>query len=313
MKDLINAAGGLKVDAFKNRAVIMREGAFKEPETISFDLEKLIKNEIEDISLQKEDSVAIYSVKLLHERFTVSIMGQINRPNEYGFRSNMTVSDLIVEAGGFTQGAAYSKIELSRRIKKDTLGTTTWQNVIILEFEVNENLEISANESKYILQPFDIVSVKTSPKYEAQQNVFLVGEVVYPGQYFVKDKEERIADILKRAGGLRPSAFVKGAIISRKGQIVSVNLQNAIENESSLDNLLLIKGDSISIPRKSETVSIIGGVFNPAIVTFKSGQNVREYISQAGGYLEEAIDRKVYITYPNGSSARTKSFLFFRR
>jgi polysaccharide biosynthesis/export protein len=313
VKDLINAAGGLKVDAFKNRAIVMREGQFKEPETISFDLEKLIKNEIEDIALQKEDSITIYSVNQLHEKYTVSILGQVNKPKEYEFRSNMTVADLVAEAGGFTQAASSSKIELSRRIKKDTLGTTEWQNVIILEFQVNENLQIIASDSKYILQPFDMVSVKTSPKYEIQQNIFLIGEVAYPGQYIVKDREERIADIMKRAGGIRPSAFTKGATIRRKGEIISVNFQNAIDNESSLDNILLLKGDSINIPRKSETVSIMGGVFNPAIVTYQNGQNVKGYISQAGGFEETALIKKVYVTYPNGSSAKTKSFLFFKK
>lgn len=313
VKELIIAAGGLKADAFKNRATIKRDGFLKEPEVLSIDLEKLFKNEIEDVPLLKEDELNIASVSELHEKYKVTIYGQVNSPKEYDYKNNMTVADLILEAGGFTEGASATKIELSRRIKKDSLNTSTWQNVKIFEFNVDENLQIQANDSKYILQPFDIVSVKTSPKYEAQQNIFVLGEVKYPGQYIVKDREERLADIIKRSGGLRPSAFTKGAKIMRNGELISIDFQNAINNESSLDNILLLKGDSISIPRISETVSIMGGVFNPAIVTFNKSLNIKDYISQAGGFEENAIERKVYVTYPNGSSAKTKSFLFFKK
>ncbi len=313
VKDLIVAAGGLKLDAFKNRANIIREGLFKEPETISFDLEKLLNNEVNDITLQKEDSVNIFSVSKLHEKYIVTIYGQVNNPAEYDFKNNMSVSDLIIEAGGFTEAASASKIELSRRIKKDTLGTSVWQNVKVFEFDLDQNLHLLSAEAKSILQPFDIVSVKTSPKYEAQQSIYVNGEVKYPGQLVVKDREERISDVINRTGGLRPSAFTKGATIYRNSALVSINFQNALDNPNSTDNILLIQGDSINIPRKSETVSIMGGVFNPAIVTFKAGQNVREYISQAGGFEENALTRKVYVTYPNGSSSKTKSFLFYKK
>ncbi len=313
VKDLILAAGGLKTDAFKNRATIKREGFLKEPEILAIDLEKLFKNEIDDINLLKEDELTIASVADLHEKYKVSIYGQINKPKEYEYKNNMTVADLILEAGGFTEGASASKIELSRRIKKDTLNTTTWQNVKIFEFDIDENLQIQANDSKYILQPYDIISVKTSPKYEAQQTIYINGEVKFPGQYVVKDREERISDLIKRSGGLRPSAFTNGAKIYRNNEIISIDFQNALDNVSSRDNVLIVKGDSIFIPRKSETVSIMGGVFNPAIVTYGPALKIKDYISHAGGFGENAIERKVYITYPNGSSAKTKSFLFFKK
>jgi polysaccharide biosynthesis/export protein len=312
VKDLITAAGGLKTDAFTSRATIVREGVFKEAETISFDLDKLMRNEIEDILLQKEDIVQINSFESLHEKYSVTISGQINKPGVYDFKNNMSVADLITMASGFTDGASASKIELSRRIKKDTLGTSIWQSVKIYDFDIDENLQVNSNDAKYILQPFDFVTVKASPRYEVQQNIYVVGEVVYPGQYVVKDREERLADIIKRSGGLRPSAFMKGAIIARNKQIISVDFQDAMDNPNSLDNILLIKGDSIYIPRKSETVNIVGGVFNPATVTFNQSAKVRDYISQAGGFDEDALTRKVYVTYPNGASAKTKSFLFIK-
>ena len=168
----------------------------------------------------------------------------------------MTISDLIKEAGGFTEGGSAQKIELSRRIKSDTLATTQWQSVKIYEYEVDELLRLNANDAKYILQPFDIVTVRKSPKYEVQQSLFINGEVAYPGNYVLKDKEERISDIIKRSGGLRPSAFLKGATIQRDGRVVSINFRKAIDNPESLDNILLLQGDSINIPRYIETVKI---------------------------------------------------------
>jgi polysaccharide biosynthesis/export protein len=314
VKELILAAQGLKDDAFKNRAVLEREGQFKELENISLDIEKIMNGSAEDVLLKKEDKLRINSVADLREDYFVSIFGAVNKPGDkYTFKNNMTISDLIIEAGGLTDAAITSKIELSRRIKRDTLGTSTWQTIKIIEVNGDESLALGANDTKYILQPFDVVSIKTSPRYEVQQFVDINGEVVYPGKYPVKDRTERISDLIKRAGGLRPSSSIIAAKIFRDDNIVSINFQNAIDNEYSLDNILLVKGDSINIPRRSETVNISGAVLNPAIVTYSPSDNILDYISKAGGFEENALHKKVFVTYANGSSARTKSFWFFKK
>jgi polysaccharide biosynthesis/export protein len=314
VKELILAADGLKDDAFKNRAVLVREGLNKELENIALDIEKIMNGESEDVLLKKEDKIRITSVSDLREEYYVSIFGAVNNPKDkYPFKNKMTISDLIIDAGGFTEGASTSKIELSRRIKKDTLGTTNWQTVKIFEINGNENLGLNSNDNKYILQPFDVVSIKLSPRYEVQQKIVISGEVMFPGKYVVKDRTERISDIITRAGGYRPSAAVNGAQIIRNEKIVSVNFKNAVENPTSLDNILLIIGDSIHIPRQLETINISGAVLNPAIVTYNASENVLDYISKAGGFEENALEKKVYVTYANGASARTKSFLFFKK
>ncbi len=312
VKDLIAAAQGLRNDALKTRAILIRKGPNLEPEVISIDLEKLLKNEVNDINLIKEDSLSVSLVSALHEKYEVSIFGEVNKPNRYLYRANMSISDLIIEAGGFKEGAYLSKIELSRRIKKDTLGIDKWQTVKIFESTVDENLKLISDDSKYILQPFDVVTIKTSPQYEIQQTIHIKGEVVYPGEFVIKDREERLSAIIQRAGGFRPSAFVKGAKVARNKQLVSVNFQNAIDNPESLDNILLIKGDTISIPRKSETINIEGAVYNPAIVTYDNQANVLEYVSKAGGFEENALKKNIYVTYANGESKMTKKFLFFK-
>lgn len=313
LKELIAAAEGLRDDAFLNRATITREGRDLEPELIAVDLDKLMKGTQSDITLKKEDKIQIIPVNSIREKYTVGIYGQVNKPDVYEYKENMTIADLISTAGGFKDAALSSKIELSRRVKYDSAGTTAWQTIKISEFNIDENLKIEANEEKYILKPFDVVAVKSSPRYMAQKNVILVGEVVLPGYYILKDNGEKLGDIISRAGGIKPSAFLRGGRIFRNNQIVSVDFNNAINNPNSIDNISVIQGDSITIPKIAETVEISGGIYNPALVTYRDGDKLPKYISKGGGLLDNAILKKSYVVYPNGESSRTTSFLGIKK
>jgi polysaccharide biosynthesis/export protein len=313
VKELLNAAEGLRDDAFKNRATITRLNENLEPVLIAIDLNKLLAGQTDDIKLQKEDMLEIVFVQNLKEKYTVSIYGQVNKPEIYDYKENMTIADLITTAGGFKDAAMSSKIELSRRVKYDSSGTTAWQTIKISEINIDENLKITDLDTKITLKPFDVVSVKSAPRYNSQKNIILVGEVVYPGYYILKDNEEKLSDIIHRAGGIKPSAFLKGGRIYRGGQIVSVNFENAINNPSSIDNISIIKSDSIHIPKVSQTVEIVSGVYNPALVAYKTGEGLKKYISKAGGLVDNAILKKSFVIYPNGESDRAKSFLWIKK
>lgn len=310
VKQLIQKAEGITNEAFLKRGIIIREGIAREKQSISFDLGKLLNGEIEDIALVKSDSIRIFSNLELKEEFFVSINGEINKPNRYIFKKGMTLSDLVIEAGGYTLGASESKIEVARRVISNDISNKTSVNII--EINGQKNLEINGIDQNFLLEPFDVISIKTLPSYNTQKRITIYGEVLYPGNFVLNNTDEKLADVIKRAGGVKETGFLKGGKILRKDKIISVDFELAIKKNESINNIQLIEFDTIYIPKYSNTVEIQGGVHNNATVAYSSSKNLKKYIQDAGGFTNVSLPRKTFVTYPSGYSAYTKSFLFLK-
>ncbi|MBD2751873.1 SLBB domain-containing protein [Spirosoma validum] len=318
VRHLINRAEGLRKDAFLNRATIIRELPNLDKENLTFDLGKLMRGEIADIPLIQQDILTVLSIRDLREEYFITVEGAVNKPAAIPFVSNMSIADLIVNAGGFRENAKPNLIEVARRIREDS--AKTGDPVLkIFRFSIDRDLQISPVESSTVgsnspfrLQPFDIVYVRTSPTYEPQRQVYIGGEVMQPGSYAIFNRQERIADVIKRAGGLRPEAYLPAAQFQRQGQLIGTDLRRILDNPNTEDNLLLSPNDTIFVPRRPEIVSIQGAVLNPALVSYRSNYSFDDYVSEAGGFLEDARDRKAYVIYPNGRKARTHRFLFIK-
>lgn len=311
LKQLIQKAEGVRGDAFLDRIFIRREKENLDVENISVDLGKLLKGEVEDIKLQRQDFITIKSIDELREKYTVTIGGAVNNGGNFEYTENMTLSDLVTLAGGFAEGAVSSRIEVSRRIKQENTTANLKANIQVFTLSIDKDLKITLEEKAFTLQPYDVIYVRTDPAYEAQKLVEIVGEVNYPGNYAIQRKDERLVDLIKRAGGLKDKAFLKAARFYRQGELVAVDLERILKNPGSNDNLRLEDKDRLLIPQKDELVRIEGGVLNPATVNYRSG-SLEEYISQAGGFTDEAIRRKVYVTYANGRTNTTKKILGFK-
>ncbi|GAB3252231.1 SLBB domain-containing protein [Larkinella harenae] len=312
LRQLITAAEGLREDAFLNRGTIRRLRPNLDPELIPVDLGKVMRSETTDIPLQREDEITVLAYSDLREKRTVSLQGAVNKPGDFAYADSMSVANLIVLAGGFAEGATASRIEIARRLRSDTAGLPTNQNVRLFQFDLDENLRLTESDARFSLQPFDQVFVRTSPRYEAQKLVTITGEVRYPGRYAIRDKSERVSDLISRAGGLQPEAFLKAARFSRNGAMISINLREILQKPTDSGNLLLLAGDSITIPRKVELVRILGEVLNPSTVDYNSDKSFRSYIDEAGGFTAKAQRRRTYVIHANGKIRRTKQFLFFR-
>jgi polysaccharide biosynthesis/export protein len=308
VKQLIARAEGLKQDAFKERILLKRERENLEPEIIPLNLSKILKGESEDIRLKLKDTLFVKSYKDLRERLTVSISGAVNKAATYEFADNMTVSDLVTMAGGFSDGASASKIEIARRIKADTFGIAKEQSIKIETIDVDRNL-IGAESGKLLLKPFDRVYVRVLPRYEEQKNVNISGEVFYPGPYALKDKTEKISDLIIKSGGLKSEADLGSAKFSRAGKVVGVDIINIMQNRDDINNLVLNSGDALEIPRKKETVTITGQVYNATTVPYSVGLKFKDYINLAGGTTDSAYVKNAYVKYGNGRLDRTRSFL----
>lgn len=339
VKQLIKKAEGLRGDAFLNRVVIDREHEDLSHEIIAIDLGGLLKGTVADIPLQKNDILYIPSITDLKEEETVTINGEIANPGTFLFSKKMTIEDLIVQSGGLLETAATTKIDVARRIKDPKSSSFSSTLGKVYSFDIKDGLVIG--EENFYLEPFDAVYIRKSPAYRKQQNVVVTGEVLFGGSYALMKKNERLSDLVSKAGGITPDAYTKGARLIRSrtdeeqrrqadavrmarmgegkdsisiGKLnisstytVGINLEKAIANPGSDYDLVLREGDVLFIPEYISTVKISGAVMYPNTVLFKRGENLRYYINQAGGYGNMAKKRKAYVVYLNGTVSRLKS------
>ncbi|WP_234571706.1 SLBB domain-containing protein [Rhodohalobacter sp. 614A] len=218
LHDLIMEAEGLRPDAFMSRGLINRLRDDYTLEQISFDVSEVLQNpDVYDIPLKREDQVLIRSIHAINDEQSVQISGAIRQPGEYNFRDSMTLEDLILKANGFTDAASEARIEISRRILGEALPEQRGQQLAeIYTFDVSRNLQLRDQDRIFQLQPFDEVYIHRRPDYQTQQKVTIEGEVMFPGTYTIQNRDERISDLVKRAGGLTSEAYQQGARLIRR-------------------------------------------------------------------------------------------------
>lgn len=305
---LIQKAKGVRDDAFLNRAYIKRllpgnaERAF-----VSFDVKALLSGSQNDIPLFREDSVVISMQDDVRDVLSITIGGNVRNPGTFQFRQGISLEDVILMAGGFTNDAANHKVEISR-LEKNRTDTLANQLLNILTVEVDANLGNTG--SKTLLQPLDYVFVPKLLNYQSLGGVKVRGEVLYSGDYAFERRDETIQDVIKRAGGISPYASMNDVQVFRNNLRVATNLLSA--DNMDANKFLLLPNDSIYIPRNEPFVEVKGAVFNPQIISYES-KRFTDYISDAGGVTDNGNLRKAYIQYSNGLSKKIHHFLFFRR
>jgi len=104
-------------------------------------------------------------------------------------------------------------VEIARRVSDAEAMSTSATTAEIFHVNLDRSLKEAAD---FELKPFDMVSIRTEAGYVKQRMVRVEGEVLYPGEYSISRKDERISDIIKRAGGFTPYAYVDGVSLKRK-------------------------------------------------------------------------------------------------
>lgn len=349
LKQLINTAEGLKGDAFTGRITIVRTREDLAIENLSINLANVLAGTDPDIPLQREDQVIIPSRFDLAQQATVSILGEVNLPDPgMPYMANMTLNDILLRAGGLKESAAASMVEVIRRKKDADPRSPSAQIAETFRFNVNRDLSISTDSNRdFILEPFDQIIVRRSPNYAVQTYAFVAGEVIIPGSYPIRSKDQKISDLVVQSGGLTPQAYVEGATLIRPvrlsneelkrrqraieevadnvvksavetevispntSEAIGINLKKILEKPGSSEDILLQEGDTLRIPKLLETVRIQGEVQLPNTVKFRNGQTFQDYISQTGGFTSKSQRKRAFVIYANGSVDRTRKFMFF--
>ena len=330
VSDVIALAGGLRRDA-SAKAIIQRIDPLKNKSTVydRVDLVEIMNNENSprNVVLKAFDKIFVYSENDFLQTTYIEVQGAVNAPGEFVFGENMNLKDALLLAGGFKFGAALNKVEISRIVFEGNKPTKT----IIATLEVDKDFNIiKSDNANFEMQPFDAVIVRYVPDFEFQKFVYLAGEVVYPGSYPIISSNEKISSIISRAGGLSEEGFAEGATLFRKkddvGNVV-IKMEEIMNDKNSRFNFIVQAGDSISIPKKKEFVTIVGatrvsevistdaiGDGNEINVPFHPGKRADFYINEyAGGIADDGNKNAVFVEHANGQIKKTKNNIIFKR
>ncbi len=338
VRQLVEKAEGLMEDAFTNRSVLYRQREDLTREVLQVNIKGVVEGTVPDIPLQRNDVLYIPSIHDLEDMGEITVFGEVARPGTFVYADNMTLEDIVIQAGGLLESASTVRVDVARRIK-DSKGTES-SSVIgeMHSFSLKDGFVIDG-EPGFVLRPYDQVYVRKSPAYREQVNVFISGEILYEGWYALTQKTERLSDLVEKAGGVTPFAYVRGAKLVRRINAeererrerlsditdnskdslsvdqadlkadfyyVGIDLEKALANPGSDADVVLREGDVIDIPEYNNTVHISGTVLYPNTVTYEKGKDLKYYVEQAGGYASRAKKSKVYLVYMNGQVKRGK-------
>ncbi|WP_294629417.1 SLBB domain-containing protein [uncultured Bacteroides sp.] len=339
VRELVNEAQGLTGDAFLNRAVLYRQREDLTTTVVPVDIKSIMDGTSPNVILMKNDILYIPSIHDLEDRGNVIIHGEVAKPDSYPYADNMTLEDLIIQAGGLREAASVVRVDVSRRIRNprstmdnDTIGQT-------YTFSLKEGFVVDGTPG-FILQPYDEVYVRRSPGYQPQQNVSVEGEILFEGSYAMTNRAERLSDLIRKAGGFTKNAYLRGAKLTRvatEGEkermedvvrlmsrqlgeammdsldirvenhfTVGIDLEKALQHPGSTADIILREGDVVFIPKSTNTIKINGAVMVPNTVTYVAGKNIDYYLNQAGGCSDNARKSKKFIVYMNGQVTKVK-------
>ena len=321
VKQAIEMAGGLKNSVYPV-AYIFRRNLFNPTEIKYIRIEL---SQADNIELQAGDKLNIYDNSTYSNVGELRVFGAVKTPRGFTYDATMTISDLLTNAGGFTVGAAFNRVQVFRTI----LSPTEKSKLSMITLQVDSNYQVISPKN-FSLQPYDQVVVRLIPEFTLGRTVELNGQVKYPGTYVLESKQTTLSDVIKLAGGLLSDADPYGARFFRtynnRGNI-SMNIKDAMRHKGSVyQNPILFEGDVININRLENTVSILqNGTRMGQYSVHNDGDSIKNIVFQgrrsagwyiwnfAGGFQNDADRLSVTVTYPNNQMQSTRRFLFIFR
>ena len=334
VKSLIEQADGLTEDAFAGRGVLHRMKEDRTRRVISLDIQGILNGTVADVPLENEDVLTIAAKQEKMNERTVTIFGEVMFPATYEYADDESIEDLIIQAGGLTDAASTVKVDVSRRMIDPKATEDSREVAQTFSFTLKDGFVVDGSKD-FVLQPYDEVYVRKSPGYMPQRNVSVEGEVLFAGNYPLTRKNQRLSEVIKAAGGVTKEAYIRGARIERpmnddekfrlnrilqlaKVQsgagfdsnkvdqdsvyYVAIELDKALANPGSDDDVVLREGDRIIVPEFSGTVKIDGNVMYPNTASYSAGKSYKWYVrNQAGGFGMGAKKSRAFILYQNGA------------
>ncbi len=340
VRDLLQKGGGLLDEEYRKDVLLGRADLFRvsedgaEERVIPFHLADALEGKgMGDRPLRPEDEIRIYpaSTERLEEKF-VEISGAVADTGRYAYQEDMTLKDLILRAEGFEEGASLQRAEVTRMVEangREGLRAET-RTVPLIDADVDpQDITFSTKDTtraleaaaEFELDHRDKVFIRQDPAFEPQETVTVQGEVEYPGEYTLLRDNESLSSVIERAGGVRPTGYLKGGRLLRETQAeedalrfrsseqVIVEMSRALRGNPEED-ISLRPGDEIVIPTQPNTVAVRGNVANEGLIQYEPGERVEYYLDRAGGTRENT--EAIFLTQASGATFRVETGWFRR-
>lgn len=316
IKDLILLADSLQDDALNSTATLVRTRDDSTKFSFNFDVFKALENNPDhNLSLQKRDVLEIFETDvLLLEDQSIQINGEVSNPGSYSFSKGMTLQDVLLKAGGFKESSYINSAEITRTvyIESNIQRAISMVHPLLDNDNVDDNIFYTENKfeqlmesaSKVELQANDNIFIRKNPKFRVQDRISLEGEVFYSGEYTILYENEKLSSVIRRAGGLTPEAYARGARLIRDSSDVVIELDKILKNDKSSD-IIIFAGDRLVVPKQPNTVLVTGNVALEGLFKYKPNAKFTYYLDQAGG-IQPQTEKYFLLTQANGSTFRVK-------
>ena len=308
--------------------------------------EFLLKGRVDsDVKLQDGDVIFIPFIEN-----KVKIGGAFRRPGLYEFRNDDTVRDAIYLAGGFNEDVApNTPIERSSINSQTFIREVEYLNgdsdldthltnsdvinvsgksgleprTITVSGQVNRPGDYSIQQGDSILDIINRAGGYTEDSY-SEGSVFLRKNVALNQKRAFErsadELENTIIEIITQGsanlseGTLAPlSALITKLRNSKPLGRMVVNVDYLDLKTNSANNFLVEEGDSLYIPRRPNSISVVGEVLNSSTIVFQPNLSVDNYLDLAGGLNNAADKSRIFVIYPDGKSRLLKRSLFNSR
>ena len=311
VSDLLFKGAGIKDTAFFNQIFIGRADLIRydiannKKNIISFNLSDLTNDVNKDMDLNPGDRLIVYSKQMFEElNKKVTIDGVVNSPGQYELYEDMNLLDLILIAGGISNSFKSVKIDIATRHNLN-MDNKKIANIKSFTFVNNKAAYLDDSNSimNYKLKPNDLVRIFSNELLE-YESILIEGEIKFPGEYTLETKEDKLTDLIKRAGGLTQYANPDASVLYRNNDTIKIDFSSLLKSSKSKYNIDLVANDRIQINPRTNLVTIIGEVSSPGVYQFIKGKNLNDYIKIAGGFSINAEKSSAFVSYPNGRSKK---------
>ena len=293
----------------------------------------------QDIRLQEGDTIFYPLINNV-----VRIDGSVQRPGNYEISSESDVSEILRFSGLLMKGDL--KVQFSRFNSSSNQREVTLYD----DFQIFNSVSLKDGDSINILRSSkqDQANVLLSgevlyPGYYDTSSGQTISEIIEQaggltnqgyseGAIFTREsvRKQQKESYIKSAESLERSlvdAVSSGNQIDGEAymainkfidklkeqepigrQVVTID-DYSLQSDPKLD-FTLQDGDTIFIPKKSSSISVVGEVLNSSTLLYREELSIQDYIDLSGGTTEGADLSRIFIILPNGQSLIYKRKLF---